>query len=68
MNEELKEARYVMVVDVYFEELRPGGTVAGRSNNNVMVQVDGSEELLGKKVPVKITDAGRLSNFGVLIA
>ncbi|WOE69649.1 tRNA (N6-isopentenyl adenosine(37)-C2)-methylthiotransferase MiaB [Hydrogenimonas thermophila] len=66
--DEMKSERVGKVVDVYFEELRPGGKVAGRSDNNVMVQVDGSEELLGKIVPVKITDAGRLSNFGVVIA
>ncbi|SFP30659.1 tRNA (N6-isopentenyl adenosine(37)-C2)-methylthiotransferase MiaB [Hydrogenimonas thermophila] len=66
--DEMKSERVGKVVDVYFEELRPGGKVAGRSDNNVMVQVDGSEELLGKIVTVKITDAGRLSNFGVVIA
>jgi len=63
----LKSERVGKVVDVYFEELRPGGKVAGRSDNNVMVQVDGSEEFLGKIVPVKITDAGRMSNFGVVV-
>jgi len=66
--DELKSERVGKVVDIYFEELRPGGKVAGRSDNNVMVQVDGSEELLGKIVPVKITDAGRMSNFGVVVA
>ncbi|MGD9971407.1 MAG: tRNA (N6-isopentenyl adenosine(37)-C2)-methylthiotransferase MiaB, partial [Sulfuricurvum sp.] len=33
---------------VYFEELRSDGYVAGRSDNNVMVKVKGSEEWLGK--------------------
>lgn len=66
--DEMKSERVGDVVNVYFEELRPGGKVAGRSDNNLLVQVDGSEELLGKIVPVKITDAGRLSNFGVVIA
>jgi len=65
--DELKSERVGKVVDVYFEELRPGGKVAGRSDNNVMVQVDGSEEFLGKIVPVKITDTGRMSNFGVVV-
>jgi len=66
--DEIKSERVGKVVDIYFEELRAGGKVAGRSDNNVMVQVDGSQELLGKIVPVKITDASRLSNFGVVIA
>jgi len=66
--DEMKNERVGKIFNVYFEELRPGGKVAGRSDNNLLVQVDGSEELLGKIVPVKITDAGRLSNFGVVIA
>jgi len=65
--DEMKNERVGRVVNVYFEELRPGGKVAGRSDNNMLIQVDGSEELLGKIVPVKITDAGRLSNFGVVV-
>jgi tRNA-2-methylthio-N6-dimethylallyladenosine synthase len=65
--DEMKSQRVGKVVDIYFEELKPGGKVAGRSSNNLMVQVDGSEELLGKIASVKITEAGRLSNFGVLV-
>ncbi|HHH73080.1 MAG TPA: tRNA (N6-isopentenyl adenosine(37)-C2)-methylthiotransferase MiaB, partial [Sulfuricurvum sp.] len=32
---------------VYFEELRNDGFVAGRSDNNMLIKVKGSEELLG---------------------
>ena len=56
------------VYEVYFEELKPGGYVAGRSSNNWIVKVKGSEELLGKFVDVKITKTGRLSLEGELIA
>ena len=65
--DEQKSKRVGKVVDVYFEELRAGGKVAGRSDNNIVVQVDGSQELLGKIAPVKITDARRMSNFGVVV-
>jgi len=68
MLDEMKVKRVGKVVDVYFEELRPGGMVAGRSDNNLMVQVEGSEELLGKILPVKITESLRLNNIGVLVA
>jgi tRNA-2-methylthio-N6-dimethylallyladenosine synthase len=51
---------------VYFEELRPGGYVAGRTDNNQIVRVKGSEELLGRIVPVRITKPGRLAHEGEL--
>ncbi|WP_456390148.1 tRNA (N6-isopentenyl adenosine(37)-C2)-methylthiotransferase MiaB [Hydrogenimonas sp.] len=68
MLDEMKDGRIGRVVDVYFEELRPGGRVAGRTDNNLLVQAAGSEELLGKIVKVKITDTNRLSSEGVVVA
>jgi len=68
MLDEMKVERVGKIVDVYFEELRAGGMVAGRSDNNLMVQVEGSEELLGKILPVKITESLRLNNIGVVVA
>ncbi len=56
------------VYEVYFEELKPGGYVAGRSSNNWIIKVKGSEELLGKFVNVKITKTGRLSLEGEVVA
>lgn len=53
---------------IYFDELRPGGFVAGRSDNNFIVKVKGSEELLGQIVPVRITHTGRLGLEGELFA
>ena len=55
------------VYEVYFEELKPGGYVAGRTNNNMIVKVKGSEELLGKFKKVKITKPARLSLEGELV-
>ncbi len=55
-------------IDVYFEELRNDGYVAGRSGNNVMVKVKGSEEWLGKIAHVKITGISRSVQYGEIIA
>lgn len=55
-------------VEVYFEELRSDGTIAGRSDNNVSVKVKGSEEWLGKIARVKITEVSRLVQYGEIIA
>lgn len=54
--------------DVYFEELRSDGYVAGRSGNNVLIKVKGSEEYLGKTARVKITETTRLVQYGEIVA
>ncbi len=55
-------------LEVYFEELRADGYVAGRSSNNFLVKVKGSEELLGQIRDVKITAAARMNLNGELLA
>ncbi len=55
------------VYEVYFEELKSQNRVGGRSDNNFLVLVNGSEELLGEFKKVKITKAGRHSLFGEII-
>lgn len=45
---------------VYFDELRNNTKVAGRSFNNFLVEVSGSEELLGLTKNVLITDPKRM--------
>ncbi len=55
------------VFDVYFEELRSEGGVGGRSDNGFMVQVEGSEELLGTTLPVKITNPRRMVLYGEVV-
>jgi len=52
---------------VHFESLIKDGYVSGRSDNNFVIKVKGSEELLGKFLDVKITEIGRTILKGVLI-
>jgi len=53
--------------EVYFEELRPNNRVAGRSADGRLVSVEGSEELLGQILPVRITRAMRRSLEGEIV-
>lgn len=53
---------------VYFEELIRDGYVSGRSDNNLVVKVKGSEELLGAFCDVKITAIGRTILTGEILA
>lgn len=55
------------ILEVYFDELRSDNNVAGRSYNNFSVQVNGSEELLGKIKKVKITNPKRMVLNGQII-
>jgi tRNA-2-methylthio-N6-dimethylallyladenosine synthase len=53
---------------VYFEDLNRDGFVSGRSDNNIVIKVKGSEELLGKFRDVKITAIGRTILTGEILA
>ncbi|MEN8304113.1 MAG: tRNA (N6-isopentenyl adenosine(37)-C2)-methylthiotransferase MiaB [Campylobacterota bacterium] len=53
---------------VYFEALNKDNYVAGRSDNNILIRVKGSEELLGKFRDVKITSFGRTILTGEIVA
>ncbi|MGZ5208694.1 MAG: tRNA (N6-isopentenyl adenosine(37)-C2)-methylthiotransferase MiaB [Sulfuricurvum sp.] len=66
--DELKLQHLGKIVEVYFEELRSDGYVAGRSDNNLGVKVKGSEELLGTIAKVKITEAHRTVACGEIVA
>ncbi len=61
------DAQLGCVHEVYFEELRPDGYVSGRSDNNYLVKVKGSEELLGTLANVKINKVGRASLVGEIV-
>lgn len=54
-------------VEVLFEELRSEGNIAGRSDNNFLIQVKGSEELLGQMKKVKITNPRRMVLNGEIL-
>ena len=53
---------------VYFESLIKNNFISGRSDNNIVIKVKGSEELLGQFRDVKITDIGRTILTGEIIA
>ncbi len=70
-NELLDEinAKYLeQTFQVYFENLNKDNFVSGRSDNNLVVKVKGSEELLGEFRDVKITSIGRTILTGEIIA
>ena len=56
------------VYRVYFEDLNRDGFVSGRSDNNIVIKVKGSEELLGEFRDVKITSIGRTILTGEIVA
>ncbi|NWF66053.1 MAG: tRNA (N6-isopentenyl adenosine(37)-C2)-methylthiotransferase MiaB [Campylobacterales bacterium] len=53
--------------EVLFEELRENGFVAGRSFNNFLIKVKGSEELLGVTKKVKIINSSRMALTGSIV-
>ena len=53
---------------VYFDELKSGGRVSGRSDDGKLFYVEGSEELLGKIVKVKVTKVSRGALNGTVCA
>ena len=65
---ELMNANIGKTLNVLFESLKPNGEVAGLTDNFIQVFVKGSDELLGKFVDVKITDASRTSLKGEVIS
>ena len=61
------QAQVGTVHEVYFEHLQESGKVAGRSDTNQLVTVEGSDELLGTTKRVKITKAHRMSLDGDIV-
>ena len=53
---------------VYFDELKSGGRVSGRSDDGKLFYVEGSEELLGKILKVKVTKVSRGALNGTVLA
>jgi len=56
------------VYRVYFEALTKDKHISGRSDNNIVIKVKGSEELLGEFRDVKITQIGRTILTGEILA
>lgn len=64
---ELMDANLGKTFKVLFESLRANGEVSGYTDNFLQVFVKGSDELLGKFIDVKITDATRTALKGDVI-
>ena len=54
-------------MSVFFEDLKPNGEIMGFSDNGVQVFVEGSEELLGQIIDVKIISNSRTSVKGKIL-
>ncbi len=65
--DEISEGRRDKVYAVYIDELRNSGFLAGRTDNNALVQIQGDENLLGQTVNIKITNPKRLSLYGEIV-
>jgi len=68
MLDEKSATQLGKVYEVYFEDLNADGYVSGRTDNNLVVKVKGSEELLGEFRDVKITKIGRTIYTGEIVA
>ncbi len=66
--DEKNASRLGNVYRVYFEDLTRDNHVSGRSDNNIVIKVKGSEELLGQFRDVKITQIGRTILTGEIVA
>ncbi len=65
--DEVMDAQLGKIHKVYFDELKPNGRVSGRSDDGKLFFVEGSEELLGKIVDVKVTKASRSALGGIVL-
>ncbi len=57
--DEIMQSQLGTIHEVYFDELKPNGKIAGRSDDGKLVFIEGSEELLGLIKPVLITKTSR---------
>jgi tRNA-2-methylthio-N6-dimethylallyladenosine synthase len=66
--DEINQTYLGKTLRVYFEDLNHDYYVSGRSDNNVVVKVKGSDELLGSFADVKITQIGRTILTGEIVS
>lgn len=64
---ELLEKNIGKTMTVLFESLKPNGEISGFTDNWIQVYVNGSDELLGKLVDVKIISSSRTSLKGEIL-
>jgi len=65
--DEVMDAQMGRVHRVYFDELKPGGRIAGRTDDGKLVFASGSEELLGQIHDVEITRTSRAALDGRVV-
>jgi tRNA-2-methylthio-N6-dimethylallyladenosine synthase len=65
--DEIMGSQMGKIHQVYFDELKSGGKVSGRADDGKLFFVEGSEELLGKILPVKVTKVSRGALDGVIV-
>ena len=63
----IMEAQLNTIHKVYFDELKPNGKIAGRSDDGKLIFVDGGEALLGEIKNVIITKISRSLLHGKVI-
>ena len=63
----IMEAQLNTIHEVYFDELKPNGKIAGRSDDGKLIFVDGGEALLGEIKDVIITKISRSLLHGKVI-
>jgi tRNA-2-methylthio-N6-dimethylallyladenosine synthase len=66
--DEIMDAQMDVEHRVYFDELKANGRVSGRSDDGKLFFVEGSEELLGQIVKVKVTKVSRGALEGTVFA
>lgn len=67
MLDEKNKTHLGRVYRVYFEDLNQGYYASGRSDNNLVIKVKGSDELLGQFRDVLITEIGRTILTGEIV-
>jgi tRNA-2-methylthio-N6-dimethylallyladenosine synthase len=65
--DEIMDAQMGAVHKVYFDELKANARVSGRADDGKLFFVEGSEELLGKIVDVKVSKVSRGALDGVVL-
>jgi len=66
--DEIMDAQIDAEHKVYFDELKAGGKISGRSDDGKLFFIEGSEELLGKITKVKVTKTSRGALEGTVCA
>lgn len=66
--DEITSTQNGAIMDVYWEEMREDGQLAGRSFSNFLVQAKADASLLGKTSKVRITNPRRLTLYGEVVA